>query len=195
MIEPAFMMKNPTRTGNHSFSLCPYGVFPGKNNQYMIVCAPSNKLWTKLCELIGRPDAAQTYDTAQKRISNLDKIIEIISDFAKQYDDIGDAVKYLDENGIPCCKVQTTNDVINDAHFRYRGSIAQLPTTASLQAKGIKTITARGPWAKLSKTPPVFKAPPVLGEHNHEVLESYGFSKEKIDSLVQKWREKAKAKA
>ena len=194
LVEPAFMMKNPTRTGNHSYSLCPYGLFPGKEGQYMIVCAPTNKLWTKLCNLIGNSEAAETYNSAALRIANLDKVIEIIGSFAKQFDDIADAVKILEENNIPSCKVQNTLEVINDEHFRQRGTICEMPTTPSLQAKGLKTITARGPWNKLSKTPLVYREPPVLGVHNHEVLESYGYSKEKIDALEKKWADKVNPK-
>lgn len=193
MVEPAITMKTPpTRMGNHSYTLCPYGVYPGKNGQSMIICAPNNKLWFKLCDLIGRPDAAEAYNTAALRIANLDKLIEIIGGWASQYDEIGDAVKILDENGIPCCKVQTTTEVINDAHFRSRGSICDMPTTATLQAQGIPTITARGPWNHFSKTPAVYKPSPVLGDGNYDVLESFGYSRETIDALEAKWAEAAK---
>ncbi|MDR1765958.1 MAG: CoA transferase [Lachnospiraceae bacterium] len=199
LIEPSRVMKNPTRTGNHSFSLCPYGMFEGKEKpdgerQFIIVCAPTNNLWTKVCKVAGRPEMAEKLDSAQKRISNLDQVIDVINGFAKQYDDIQDAVKILEENGIPSCKVQTTLDVIKDPHFLYRGSVMQLETTPTLKAKGIPAITARGPWVKLSKTPSNPKGAPALGQNNHDVLEAYGYTKEKIDELEKKWADKVNAK-
>jgi len=194
-VEPSFVAKKPmTRIGNHSFSLCPYGVYPGKNGQSMIICAPANKLWFKLCDMMGKPELGQELNTAALRIANLDKIISEVQQWASQYDDIADAVKILDEAGIPSCKVQKTAEVIQDEHFRSRGSICNMPVTASLRSHGIETIPARGPWVQFSKTPAVYRGAPVLGDGNFEVLEGCGYSREHIESLEKKWAEQAAAK-
>jgi crotonobetainyl-CoA:carnitine CoA-transferase CaiB-like acyl-CoA transferase len=45
-VEIAAVGENPTRVGNHHPSLTPFGLFNGKTSS-VIICAPSNNLWTR----------------------------------------------------------------------------------------------------------------------------------------------------
>lgn len=186
----------PSRQGNHSSALCPYGVFKGKNGQSMILCAPNNKLWAILCKIMGREDAItdETFATAPARIKNLPKVIELIEEYACQFDHLEDAIEVLDAAGIPCCKVLTTKEVLTFPQILERKMVVDVPAPESLQKAGIPTFKMRGTPLNFSKTPPVQRQAPDLGQHNHEILERYGLTPEEIDKMESGWADKVKKK-
>ena len=186
----------PTRNGNHSPSLCPYGVFNGQNGQSVVICAPNAKLWTALCRVMGREDAVEDerFATADARMKNLPAVIRLIEGWLADFERIEDAVAQIDAAGIPCCKVLNTREMMSLPQLVSRGMIAELPAPNSLQAAGIPTLTARGPHIRYAKTPAVEGQPPDLGQHNGELLERYGLSAEDAALLEREWKQKALAK-
>lgn len=186
----------PTRAGNHHAVLCPYGVFNGREGQSMIICAPNNKLWERLCGLMHHEELVTDpeFNTSPARIKNLPETIAFIENYLKTFENIDDAVKIIDEAGIPCCKIVEAYDVEKDPHLIERGSVVTIKPNQKLIDAGLETITVRGPWNKFSKTPGVMKQPPVLGQHNHEILEQCGMTAEEVDALQQKWTDKYTAK-
>ncbi|KAF5077732.1 Acetyl-CoA:oxalate CoA-transferase [anaerobic digester metagenome] len=184
----------PTRQGNHNTALCPYGVFNGKNGQSMILCAPNNKLWAVLCKTINREDAItdETFASASARIKNLPKVIDLIEEYASQFDDLEEAIEVLDAAGIPCCKVLTTRDVINYQQVLERQMVVDVLAPKSLQNEGVPMFKMRGNPLKFSKTPAFQRQAPDLGQHNNEILERYGLSAESVNNLERDWADKVK---
>lgn len=182
----------PTRGGNHHNSLAPYGLFNNRKGQSMIICAPNNKLWSKLCVEMGHPEEGESerFGSASGRLANLEQLVDFVETWLYSFEDISQAVALLDGKGIPCCKVQTTKELLTDEHLLARHSIGDLPTYDSLQEKGMPTIKARGVWNKFSKTPGVMGKAPDLGQHNYEILNRYGISKQEFDLLLEKWTSK-----
>ena len=175
-----------TRGGNHHPALCPYGLFQGTNGQSIIIGAVNPKMWTILCNVMGRPDLIDDprYDTLQKRNNVQSEIIQIIEDWLQNFEDINQAQKLLDEAGVPCCKVYDARDVLADPHIRGEGYYVETPTPSDMERP---TYLARNCNAKFSATPGSIKQGPALGEHNHEVLEQYGLSPKEVDALEARW--------
>ena len=177
---------HPTRIGPHDFTVVPYGTFRGRNGESAVIVACTHKLWPKMCRLIGREEWAEepSFKDPTARVEHRPEIIEAIEAYLRGFADMDAAVADMKAAGIPCTKIKTTHEVANDAALWETGSLTELETTASLGGKQFK---GRGPWIKLSKTPFTFHAPSDLGAYNHEVLERYGWSREKVEELEAKW--------
>lgn len=178
-----------TRGGNHHPSLTPYGLFQGKNGQSIVIGAVNPKMWGILCSVMGQPELITNprYDTLQKRNQVRDEVIEIVESWLREFDDVAEAQKLLDEAGVPCCKVYDARDVLADPHIRGEGYYVEAPTPSDVERP---TYLARSCNAKFSETPGSIKQGPALGEHNHEVLEQYGLSAEQVDALEARWEGK-----
>ena len=179
--------KDPHRMGRHQNSLAPFGLFMGKNGQSAVICAPSDKLWKALCTVMDRPDGLTNprINTTVSRVENLADTVAFIENWLRGFDNIDEAIEKMEAAGIPCGKVKSTREVASDPQFISRNGLIDLPTPNSMTTR--KSIRVRGPWIKYSETPMVMKRPPDLGEHNHEVLESFGIDPDKIDSLMRRW--------
>jgi len=175
-----------TRTGNHHKSLAPFGVFNGKNRQSVIITAPSQKLWAKLCNTMNKPALIEDARFSQPpaRAENVKEMIAEIEDWLKTFDNIDDAMKILEAEGIPCTKVMSTEEVVKCETNWERGNLVRLPTNDKIPGD---YIISRGPHMMLTKTPPVLSQAPALGEHTQEILEHLGYGKEDVGRMMEKW--------
>src|SRR6185295_18205628 len=87
-------------------------------------------------------------------------------------------VTRLTDAGVPCSRINTIEDVLLEPQTAARDMIMDLqhPTLGPIKVPGIPI--------KLSDTPGRGRrAPPLLGEHQQEVLGELGLSRETIDAL------------
>lgn len=178
-----------TRMGNHHSGLCPYGLFQGNNGESIMLGAPAPKMWTRLCEVMGCPELSndERYNTVGKRVAIMDEVIALVENWLKGFEHIEDAVKLLDEAGVPCCKVCTNEDVWNDPHVAAEEYLVEVPTPDDYT---IPTFRTRNVIAKFSETPGTIKKAPFPGQNNYEILGVLGMSREDIDALENEWKPK-----
>ena len=176
------------RNGNHHPALCPYGLFEGSNGQSIIIGAVNPKMWNILCNVMEKPELIEDerFSTLQKRIANQKELIAIIEEWLRKFEDINDALQKLGTAGVPSCKVYTVNDVIHDEHILSQKYLVEVDTPDDVTSK--EKYLARNCSAKFSEAPGVIKKGPVLGQHNHEILEQYGLTSEQVDELENRWR-------
>jgi len=176
---------HPTRGGNHDMTVTPFGVFKASGGAYVALVGCTHNLWPKLCKLMGKEGwlEDQEYNNASLRMNHRDEVIAAVEDWLQTFPTVEDAITTMRGVGIPCNKVMTCYEVAHDPVLWDTGFIQDIPTPPSIG----KTFKGRGPWIKMSKTPFQYQASPDLGQHNYEVLEQYGWSKEKIDELEAKW--------
>lgn len=157
-----------TREGNHHASLSPYGLFAGANGQSAVICALNPKIWTSICEMIGRPELADApeFNTVYQRVANRYKVVDVIEEWLQNFDDIREAILLMEQRGIPCCQVASTQDVLSDRHIRHCGWLIDAPAPDSLRAKGIETYLAVNGCAVFSETPHIIGKAPDLGQDN-----------------------------
>ena len=175
------------RTGNQDMSLCPYGIFTGKNDEYIVIGAVNVRLWQQLCRAMDREDLIDDprFLTNDKRVEHQKEVIALIEEWLRSFDTVKEASRVLDGYGIPNCKLYTMDDILEDPHVREMGWLKEVPTCDSvssfpsrLSPVGLADLTE----AEIRVSPA-----PDLGQHNKEILQEYGLSEEEIEEMEVRW--------
>ena len=137
---------------------------------YFVMGANNQKLWQKLCTLIGRPEllADERFATISLRLANRPALEqELERTFRQQPKDYW--VGTLLEAGIPAGPILTYPQAFGSEHAKARGMRMEIDHPVE------GTVPNIGFPVKLSGTPQqVRRHPPLLGEHNDEVLAELG---------------------
>lgn len=187
MESAATLGTHPTRAGRHHGTLAPYGIYRGRNGQSVIIAAFTGNQWTKLCGAMGMPEltADPRFVTNTERTKNIAELEAVIESWLGRFDNIGDAIALMDTAGVANCKIKSVHEVANDPVLWERGTLIELALPPSYKEN--RTIKARGPWIKYSKTPAEMLRAPDLGENNYEILCRYGWDKERVDEMEAAW--------
>ena len=124
-------------------------------------------------ELRGNPD----YRTNVERAQNRSKIVPYLQEvFIKQ--PVAHWVEKLQAVSVPCGPINDLEDVFSDPQLLSREMFVEMvhPTLGKIKQTGLPL--------KFSRTPGgLDRPPPLLGEHNQEVLQEIGFSITEIEEL------------
>lgn len=185
-VEGVSVGAKPTRSGNNAPGAAPFGLFKGKENRFVVICAINPKHWGLLCNAMKRPEMIDDpeFNSVGARVKNVKKVTEIIEGWLCSYENIDIPAKILDEAGVPCSKVNSTSDLVTDEYMLSRGMIVDFPMPEGMSVKSIK---ARGTPFRFSEDEAVFGVSPKLGQHEDEVLKSIGYSSSAIADLKKKW--------
>jgi formyl-CoA transferase len=163
----------PQPLGSAHRLLAPYQALRTADG-HLTVGANNQRLWERLCEVIGRPElpADPRFATNADRLARRDELAaELERTFAARSTD--EWVDALIEAGVPCGPIHDYRQVFEDPHTQAREMEVRVGSTRML---GIPV--------KLSDTPgAVRRAAPELGEHTAEVLREAGFSDAEIAAL------------
>lgn len=178
---------HPTRSGRHHGTMAPYGIYRGINGQSVIIAAFTASQWTKLCGAMGMPELEtdERFATNALRTKNINELESVIEGWLAKFENVDDAIKLMENAGAACCKIKSLHEVAQDPVLWERGTLIELPLPPSY--KETRSIKARGPWIKYSKTPAEMLRAPDLGEHTNEILTAYGWTQEKIDAKESEW--------
>lgn len=92
-------------------------------------------------------------------------------------------VELLEKLGIPCGRIRTVGEVLEDENLKARKMIVEVPHPT---AEGGK-ISLLGNPIKLTDTPgAVTKAPPLFGQHIEEMLTELGLTEKEIAELKER---------
>lgn len=169
----------PKPAGNRHPSIAPYSAFPTKEG-HIIVAAANDKHWQLFCSTAGREDLLDDprFVTNRLRVENYGELeplmVEILSEkTGKEW------IQILEERGVPCGPISSVEEVATDPQVIAREMILEIdhPTAGKIKVSSNPI--------KMSETPfNLESAPPLLGEHTTEVLESLlKYDKEKIAEL------------
>lgn len=172
----------PGPLGNRHPSITPFASFTAKDG-YIIVGAGNDRLWQRLCNIIGCPELIQDerFTTNANRTTNVNDLSLILNNIFKERT-IGEWIKDLEEAGLPCAPINTVDRIVNDPHIKNREMIVEVehPAAGKLKMAGLPV--------KLSRTPGSVAMPaPMLGQHTHEIFaELLGWSEEKTKGFFDK---------
>ena len=171
----------PGPIGSGHQSLVPYQAFKTKDIQIVIV-AHQDHHFQRLCRAMEKPEWAEDprFANRKARLENKSILIPMMESHLQTKS--GDEwLEAIHKAGVPAGPINTLDRVLSDPQVLAREMVVEIDGPANDK---IKTI---GNPLKLEKTPAnTFTRPPQLGEHTREVLTNIlGYSKEKIDTLVQ----------
>jgi len=153
--------------------LC-YNVYRTKDNKYMTLGALEQKFWQRFCELIGKPEwTEKLYIQGEEKEGMASELSEIF--LTKTRDEW---VEVFRGEESMCDAVLSIDEVENDPHVKARDMVVVMDHPTEGKVKGI------GVPIKFSDTKAdEIKPPPILGQHNDEVLALLGLSTGEIEEL------------
>jgi crotonobetainyl-CoA:carnitine CoA-transferase CaiB-like acyl-CoA transferase len=165
--------KVPGRSGNAHQNIVPYHVFeaaprPDGSSDHLILAVGNDGQFTRFCEVAGRPEwaADPRFATNRARVENRAVLVPLLEDVMRTRTK-ADWLQALEEATVPCGSINNLQEVFVDPQVRHRGMVAEWahPRKADLRLVASPM--------KLSRTPVrQAMAPPLLGQHTREVLQS-----------------------
>lgn len=160
----------PGPIGNRHPSITPFTTLKAAD-QYIIVAAANQKLWDKLCRIIGLPELARDsrFETNDLRTRNWSQLEPILNQ-AFSHKTAGQWLGLLEEEGIPCGLVQDVPGLLNDGQLLNRKMIRDIAVTSGSP----QTIKVAGaPYHFFDPPVDKFQPAPALGQNTEEILQKY----------------------
>jgi formyl-CoA transferase len=168
----------PYKLGTANHMSAPYQAMKAADG-YFVMGATNQKLWKLLCEKINRPELFEDarFITNPLRLANrLELAAELEKTFIQKTSEAW--VELLLAAGIPAGPINTYPQAFDSDHGQHRNMRMEIDHPIEGKVPNI------GFAVKMNGTPQqVRRHPPLLGEHNSEILAELGMSAEAIDAL------------
>ena len=169
----------PMRSGRHYQPSSPGAAFRGPEGWIVVFVTQGqiDGLWRAL----GRPELADDdrFRNNEGRLVHRDELTEIIESWMAGFAGDDEVVAALEAERVPCSKVLSPVELVDQPHLRERGMIREVDDRIA------GPVTVPGfPLAFDGERPAPDGPAPLLGEHNHEVLaELLGYDDDRIAAL------------
>ena len=169
----------PKRMGAAHPTLVPYQAFMCQDGKYINVAVGSERIWGRFCQGMHREDLQNDpeYAVNSDRVRNRAKLVPMLQEYFLTRP-VADWVEDLQEANVPCGPINDLADVFADPQVLARNMYLEIPhpTLGSIKQTGLPI--------KFSLTPGrIDRHPPLLGEHNQEILEGLGYSVAQVDEM------------
>ena len=166
----------PERQGNAHPNITPYEAFQAKDKGFVLGAA-NQRQWEFLCEAINHPELITDlrFTSNQDRMKNRAELLKLLNDiFAEQ-----NAEQWLAlflEAGLPSGPINTVPEVFEHPQISDRNLVMEVDHSSA------GPIPLTGFPYKFSRTPAdLHHPPPMLGEHNQDILvDLLGFSEKEV---------------
>jgi len=180
--QAAFFFANgeaPKRMGAAHPTLVPYQAFMCNDGKYINVAVGSERIWGRFCQGMGREDLKDhpDYATNSVRVNHRGAMVSMLQEIFLTRP-VTEWVEDLQAANVPCGPINDLADVFADPQVLARNMYLEMPhpTLGSIKQTGLPI--------KFSLTPGgLDRHPPLLGEHNQEILQSLGYSDADVQSL------------
>ncbi|KQP08813.1 CaiB/BaiF CoA-transferase family protein [Pseudorhodoferax sp. Leaf265] len=155
----------PTKLGTSNKMSAPYQAVQARDG-YFVMGATNQKLWAKLCALLERPDLAAhaDYASVSLRLKHREALIAALEETLTQRDS-EEWIAAMLATGIPAGPILSYPEAFEGEHGTHRRMCMEIDHPIEGKVKNI------GFPVKLLGTPQqVRRHPPLLGEHNAEIL-------------------------
>lgn len=157
----------PGRWGNAHASIVPYQAFATADD-YIVIAVGNDGQWQRLCDVLSKPEwkTDPRFATNPQRVANRDTLVPFIEEILLQKPAV-EWLTALKDHDVPAAPVNTIDKVFADPQALAREMLVEMPHPTA----GV--VKMAGTPIKLSATPAQMELPPpLLGEHNEEVLGS-----------------------
>ena len=169
----------PKRLGNAHPNIVPYQDFPTADGDFILAVGNDGQ-FRKFCEVAGLPALPDDprFSTNKARVANRAELIPLLRQ-ATVFKSTAEWVALLEAAGVPCGPINDLAQVFADPQVLARGLRVDMAN-----GMGSTTPQVASP-LRLSATPVDYRlAPPLLGEHTEELLQSLlGLDAEQIANL------------
>ncbi|BFM15664.1 CaiB/BaiF CoA-transferase family protein [Maricurvus nonylphenolicus] len=153
----------PKRLGNAHPNIVPYQAFATQDG-HMILAIGNDRQFQAFCEVAGATELAndQRFATNPQRVAHREEVCKRISALL-QSNTTAFWLEALEQVSVPCSPINTIDQVLEDPHLRERGMVIkqQHPLAGEIELVGNPINFSRTPLS-------LSKAPPLLGEDNHQ---------------------------
>ncbi len=164
----------PERLGNAHPNIVPYQTFATADS-YMIVAVGNDNQFSRLCDVVGRPELAGDGDYANnaRRVENRSKLEKELQ-AAIKLKSTKRWLELMEKAGVPCGPINDIGEMFSDPQVQHR--------KMEIEIEGIPLV---GNPIKYSRSTLKYdKPPPRLGEHTDNVLGSeLGLDPDEIQQL------------
>ncbi|MEV6320853.1 CoA transferase [Nocardia sp. NPDC051787] len=121
----AFAGREASRDGNRHAILAPWNSYPTRDG-WVMVCAPTDDQWRRLCDVVGAPEAAVSLDLATSggRLEHLEQIDGIVSAWTRDRT-VAECLDALAAAGIPSGPIIDIDDLEHEPNLRHRGMVVR----------------------------------------------------------------------
>jgi len=171
--------ESPGRMGNQHPTIVPYETFRSKDG-YINLTIGNTNLWRTFCKAIGREElsADPRFGTESARVENRNALKPIMDAIVAERT-TRQWLELLEKAGVPAGSVNSVAEICEHPQIQAREMVVEVPhpTLGSIKVSGVPI--------KLSDTPgAVSTAPPLLGQHTGEILESLlGYNLKEVEEL------------
>jgi crotonobetainyl-CoA:carnitine CoA-transferase CaiB-like acyl-CoA transferase len=166
------------RSGSASPQNAPYQAFETSDG-FINVGTGNERLWVKFCEILGLMELTRDprFGDNASRVKNQKELEREIAPVMKRKT-TQEWMKLLDAGGIPAGPIYDIGEALADPQTLSRGMVVEYDHPKAGRVKGVGfPIKFSGDEFKVKK------APPILGEHNYEILASLGLTEAEIKDL------------
>jgi len=163
-----------------------YDVFTVKDGEQIFLAAVSDAQWQTFCDALGFDDlkADPALKLNNDRVRARDWMMPILRERLATFSASELAARF-ERVGLPYAPITRPQDLFDDRHLTATAGMAEtdIPADASGAGLAVHTRVPLLPLALGGQRLPLRLNPPMLGEHNDELLASLGYSKADIARL------------
>lgn len=173
--------KRMTRRGNRDRYAAPANLFTARDGRHVFIASATDSLFPRLLDVMGRRDVLDDprFATNEARMQHVEESEALLADWVSERtaDEVVDLVRGA---GLPCAKVATIDEAVEDPQIRHRDMLVELEhaTAGRVPMHGLNI--------HFSETQQqIRRPPPRLGEHNAEVYREWlGYSAGQVADLA-----------
>lgn len=171
----------PMRHGRDYQPVAPAGVFKGPEGWLVVIVTVHqvDQLW----DAMERPDLAadERFRGNVARVRNRRALNDLIEAWMATFETDDEVVEVLSRHRVPCTKVNSPAELVNEPHLVARGSVIQVNDAVT------GPVDLPGHPLRVSGVEPLTDLPAErLGQSNHEVLASLGYTDADIADLTER---------
>ncbi|VTU21026.1 Formyl-coenzyme A transferase [Variovorax sp. PBL-H6] len=168
-----------TRVGSRDRFVAPSNTFRTGDGRHVLMVGGDDNMFPRVVRAMRQPALLDDprFATMASRLEHRDAVEGAVAAWMLSHEADG-IVALLEAEGVPCAKVATIDEVVENPQLRHRGAIADIPF-------GGVNVPVQGVTIHLSATPlAIERAMPAVGEHNAEVLQQWlGMGAEQVAAL------------
>jgi len=172
---------SPRRWGNAHPNIVPYQMFRGGDGQHFVVAVGTQGLWQRLLQVLDMEAALGGDARFSSNAARIEHREELISMLQRRFDAASSRewLRKLASADIPAAAMQTVGEALNDPQTLARGLVVEIEHPLLAKARSIANPVRLAEHQVLYRLPP-----PLLGEHNRQILGELSFSDSELESAL-----------